>query len=444
MIINGKHAGFFPNSFLLTMLLLAPNCIVAMGQELTSSQILDLLKQDKTSEAFTLAKQNQAEFEGELNFDLAYAASARAAGEYDQAVFAYERVLQYKVDSVEARFGLAVSYFDLGNIQGAKAEFSLLSQYSLKPETADLVARYLNVIEQREKHAGSYWQNFVQAGIGQDSNANNGVNEEFILIPGLGTVALFAQSREVDSPYLAIQGQALYVSPIDQLSRWYVSGSILHMEYDEELALSRTFSSLIAGYQTHINQFEVNVSAFFRPLWLDGDDYLDYYGVKGGINMPLFNKSKVGLDVSLATEDYSSQVNLNKDQTMAELWFEVPFTYGSHRLALRYGKEESEKQLNDFISRDLLGVGYVLAHRLNANWEYRFSADYLSGKYGAPHPLFAQVRDDSFIRAEFELTYHTQSSWRWISSLSYLSNDSNLPIFEFSRYRLWFGGRYDF
>lgn len=444
MIINGKHAGFFPSPFLLTLLLLTPSCLVAVGQELPSSQILALLKQDNTSEAFTLAKQNQAEFEGELNFDLAYAASARAAGDYDQAVFAYERVLQYKVDSLEARFGLAVSYFDLGNLQAAKAEFLLLSQYSLNVETADLVSRYQNVIEQREKHAGSYWQNFVQAGVGQDSNANNGVNEEFIIIPGLGTVALFEQSRKVDSPYMSIQGQALYVRPIDQLSRWYVSGSILHMEYNEDFALSRTFSSLIAGYQTHINQFEVNATAFFRPLWLDGDDYLDYYGAKAGVNMPLFSKSKVGLDISLANEDYFSQVNLNKVQTMAELWFEVPFTHGSHRIALRYGKEESEKELNNFISRNLVGAGYVLVHKLNASWEYEFSADYLSGKYDAPHPLFAQVRDDRFFRAEFELTYHTQSSWRWISNLSYLSNDSNIPIFEFNRYRLGVGGRYDF
>jgi hypothetical protein len=415
-----------------------------MANSTSPEKILSLLKNQKTTQAFQLAKENLADFEGEPQFDLAFALAARAVGEFHQAAFAFERVLFVNPHSIDARLGLAMTYYDLNNFKAANTEFSLLLKYNLSAKLSKTVKQYVHAIEKRTLEADGYWRHWIRVGLGSDSNANNGSSDEFITLPQLGQVRLFDESKEVNSTFYNVQAQTLYVKPINQLSTWYASTSLLHVGFSDQLALSKTFASLFTGYQTRIKSYDVNLSLFYRPLWLDSDSFLDYYGAKAGITRAVWHDNTLGLDYSYSIEDYSQDTLLNKQQSLIETWLEQPLFNGSHRFTLRLAKQQAEQSANDFSGRDFWGFGYSLKQSINAFWNYKASIDYLTGEYNAPDKVFNIIRDDKFIRAEVEFGYQYSPQVRLLSKVSYLSNNSNLPLYEFSRYKFWLGGQYDF
>lgn len=425
-------------------LLLFTFCLPALASFSPSEKILNLLKNQKNTQAFQLANASVIDFEGEPQFDLAFALAARAVGKYHQAVFAFERVLLVHSNSIDARLGLAITYYQLKNYKAANTEFLLLSKYNISTKLSAMVTRYLEAITKRTLEADGYWRSWLRAGLGTDSNANNGSSDEFITIPQLGQVRLFQQSKEVNSASYNIQAQTAFIKPINQLSTWYASASLLHVGFSDELALSKTFASFFTGYQAHIKSYDVNISLFYRPLWLDGEDFLDYYGAKFGITRTVWHDIKLGADYSLSVEDYSKETYLNKQQSLLETWLEQPFYKGSHRFTLRLAKEEASQSTDDFSARDFWGLGYSLKQTINTAWDYQASIDYLTGKHNAADKIFNRVRDDTFIRAELDFGFQYTAQWRLLAKISYLNNSSNLPLYEFNRYKFWLGAQYDF
>ena len=432
------------NFLILSLLVLTLYCLPIMANSSTTEKILNLLKNQQIDKAFQLASQHADDYEGDSNFDLAFALAARAAGKYHQAVFAFERVLFVNPHSIDARFGLATTYYLLNNFKAANTELSLLSKYKLSPQLSETVKQYVDAIAKKTLEANGYWRHWIRGGVGSDSNANNGSTDEFITLPQLGQVRLFDESREVKSSFYDIQGQTLYVKPLNQLSTWYVSTSLLHVGFSDKLALSKTFASFFTGYQTRIKSYDVNVSLFYRPLWLDSDNFLDYYGGKFGVTRKIWRDNTFGVDYSHSFEDYNQETLLNKQQSLVETWLEKPLYNGSHRFTLKLAKETADLSSNDFSGRDFWGLGYSLKQSINTLWNYKVSIDYLAGEHNAPDKVFNIVRDDKFIRAELDIGYQYNFQFRLLSKVSYLNNSSNLPLYEFSRYKFWFGLQYEF
>jgi tetratricopeptide (TPR) repeat protein len=147
-------------------------------------QIMELLHQQSPDQAFALAIANQAELEGDPDFDYAFAVAAKQSGNLDQAVFAFERVLQVQPNAYDARFGLALSYYELGNLDAAKQELSVLPRaLGTNSELSDAISTYLSTIDKQQNRREQHWVTHIRFGLGSDSNPNYGVEDEFITIP---------------------------------------------------------------------------------------------------------------------------------------------------------------------------------------------------------------------------------------------------------------------
>lgn len=403
-----------------------------------------LIQQQDHSAAWQLARDLMPEQEGDPRFDYLFALAARGAGYKHQAVFALERALTARPQSSDIRLALAVSYYELGNLPAAERELKLLAQTRLPDRASSLVQSYLQRIDKLRHPDEGYWQNWVQLGIGSDSNPNSGVNEEFFFVPLLGQVRLFEQSLERDSGFYELQAQLNWTLPQDQHSAFYLSTGLLHGEYSEDLIYSRTYASALAGYQTRWRDFRLSSEVFFRPLQLDGSSYLNYQGVKTTVSYPLAETTDLGLDLTYARQSYAELTALDKTQLQADSWLSLRFGGAEHKIHLRWGQEDSQQTRTDFNSRDYVGLGYRWRQMLDDNWMSSLSLDYQSGEYAERHPLFAQTRDDSFYRTELELSYRINPQWRVLTTLSYMRNESNIDIYQYRRTRGWIGVRYAF
>lgn len=414
------------------------------AQNNAAAEIQTLLEQKSSADAYALAIQHQADLEGDVPFDYAFGLAARAEGELNQAIFAFERVLQVQPDALDARLMLAASYFDLGNLDAAEKELSVLNRFNIDNAALnETVQTYLTAIKKRRSQLDNRWQSNVQVGFGSDSNPNNGVADEFINIPALGTVALFEESLENSSVYADFYGQVAYMKAINQHSSWQFAGSVLHAEYEDDLALNRTFATASLGYQTRYQQIDFSGSVFYRPLWLDGDTLLDYYGMMVTTSKQVKSTFVVGVDLSVSQEDYSDFRGFDRDQILANAWLELPQSVGFHRLAVRFGQEQAADN-QDFLDRDLLGIGYRWQQKIDQRWEYSLSLDYLDSEYQGINPLFGTAREDSFFSSDLEIRYAMAERLALMSRLSYLQNDSDIPIYEYERVKIWLGASYEF
>ncbi|GAB3020107.1 tetratricopeptide repeat protein [Bowmanella dokdonensis] len=429
-------------ALVLALITASPGLSAQQGSSLQS--LTDLVQQQDFESALQLANRLLPEWEGDPRFDYLYGLSARGNGLVHQALFAFERAVHNQPDSAAARFALASTYFEVGNMPAAQREFERLQQSGLDGALADSVARYLDTIQRWQGTTEPHWRNWVQVGLGHDSNPNSGVEDEFVHIPLLGQVRLFEQSREISSSYYDVQAQVQWIVPQDQHSAFNLLASILHAQFSDDAVWSRSYASLQGGYETRLGSYEMHAQAFYRPLRLDSEAYLDYYGVKAGVLRPWRQGWQLGLDLTLANQQYDQLSELDKQVLMADGWIGAVTDSGEHKLLLRWGRENADLARSDFNSRDYQGIGYQWRHAFAGQWLTSISLDYLDADYEAVHPLFGEVRKDSFLRAELELRYRFNNQWQWSTNLTYLDNDSDLTLYQYQRTKLWTGARYVF
>lgn len=414
----------------------------------SSSASLDkleaLIKQQDHPAAWQLAQQLIPEQEGEPRFDYLFGLAARSAGQLHQAVFALERALLFQPQSSDIRLALAVSYYELGNLPAAERELLVLEKTTLPDRAARLVQNYRQRLEKLRNPEQGYWQNWLQLGAGSDTNPNSGVDDDFFFIPLLGQVRLFEQSLQRNSSFYELQGQLNWTLPQNQHSAFYLSAGLLHTEYSDAAVFSRTYASAVAGYQTRWHGYQWNGELFYRPIQLDGDNYLDYQGLKTGVSHPIWADSALGVDLTYALQSYNELTTLDKKQLLTDWWFSTRTGRAEHKFHLRWGMEDSEQHRTEFNSRDYYGLGYRWQLMLDEHWMSRLTLDYLSGDYDEMHPLFRQTRDDSYYRAELELSYSFSPQWRALAAVSHLRNNSNIAIYQYQRTRGWIGVRYAF
>lgn len=429
----------------LMFVLLSPFTVAApSGAAQSVDSLENLLQQQNTVAAWQLASDLQAEHEGDLRFDYLYALAARAAGQLHQAVFALERAMLAAPAAADLRLLLGVSYFELGNFPAAEREFQALQQAQLPQQEATLVQQYLTRLGQLRDAATGYWQNWLQLSAGSDSNPNSGIDDEFVFVPLLGQVRLFESSLARRSSFQEVQAQLNYVLPQTQHAAFYASAGVLHSNYREDMVYNRSYASLLAGYQSRWRGLQWSTELFYRPIELDGDSYLQYQGMKAALSRSFGESISMGVDLTWADFAYADLPLLDKRQWLLEGWLALRIGQAVHRLLLRSGDEQSEFNRSDFNARDAFGIGYLWKLPIGERWHTGLQLDYSRGDYQAVHPLFAVTRQDSYLRAEVEVSYSISPDWRVLTSLSHLRNNSNLSLYQYRRNRGWVGVRYAF
>jgi len=428
----------------LMLLLLSPFAVAHPPGSDQSVDSLERLLQKQDKVALELAAALQATHEGEPRFDYLYALAARQAGQLHQAVFALERAVQSVPQAADLRILLGVTYLELGNLPAAEQEFLALQQARLPERETELVQSYLSRISKVRDPSQGYWQNWLQLSSGSDSNPNSGIDDEFVFVPLLGQVRLFAQNLEQRSGFQEVQAQLNYVLPRNQHSAFYASAGWLNSNYRHDAVYSRSYLSVLAGYQSRWRSMQWSAEIFYRPVELDSNSYLDYQGIKTAVSRDFGESISMGLDLTWADFAYANLPTLDKQQWLLESWMAVQAGAAEHRLMLRYGQESSDLQRSEFNSRDIRGVGYRWLQPLTAQWHSSLQLDYSMGDYQDIHPLFAAERQDRYLRAELEFTYTISAQWRLLTSLSHLRNTSNLALYQYRRNRAWVGVRYAF
>jgi len=405
-------------------------------------KIESYIQQGHSEEAYQLAYSLLQTYEGIPEFDYVYGLAAQSAQQYHQAIFAFERVIVQYPNSHQARYALAVNYFAIGNLNAAKHEFEQLVSHN-KQHYYPRIPEYFKAINKRQQRHQGVVEHSVQLGVGVDSNANSGIEQEFIDIPMLGEVELFASSKAQDDHFIQSQWKSSIIKPLHNKSTAYAVAQLRYADYQENSDMSRLYGDLISGWQTQVSDVQYHLNGFYRPVWLGSDKYLDYYGISGEVSYPLKKNQQLAGSISVANQNYQLD-DMDKTQVLGAFWWDTQKGAHRHRWKITAGREDSDSVSFEHLGRNYWGVGYQIFSRINTRSFVDASIDYIDSSYRNVQPLFVEKREDSLWKVVLNYQYRLNKNLIWLTRGMYLDNSSNLTLYEYDRTVVWLALRYQF
>ena len=162
--------------FTVSALLCVPLCAQANPALLRDAQ--QLLAANNPKQAYTILVAQQDQLSGTVEFDYLLGVSALDSGKIDEAIIAFERVLQAEPRNAGARMDLARAYFNAGSLDLAQANFMELKSSNPPASTLVVIDKYLAAIRDRRGQATNVFSAWGETGLGYDSNIT-GVPSDF-------------------------------------------------------------------------------------------------------------------------------------------------------------------------------------------------------------------------------------------------------------------------
>ncbi|OGI44622.1 MAG: hypothetical protein A2150_07380 [Candidatus Muproteobacteria bacterium RBG_16_64_11] len=408
-----------------------------------------LFDQGKAAEAYEILAPLEATLAGDVNYDYLLGIAALDAGRPDKATLALERVLAVNPDFAGARLDFARAYFALGNYPRAKTEFEIVLKLSPPPAARTTIENYLSAIEQRApiKRAGT--SGYIGASIGYDTNANNATSESQIFIPLFGaTFSLSPTSLETSDAYLGLALGGQTSRALTPATSVYAAGDIKtrrHFdasEFDTINADARAGISLAQGADSY------NLGLVLGRLYLDGRANRNLFGITAEWRHLLSARNQLGVFgqySQLRYQDPAIEVN-DVDQELIGLgWVHVLGDGGRSALfGSLYGGAEQET--NGRPDGDKRFGGLRLGAQMVTANKQTFSASFgvQPGKFSGENLAFLVKRKDILYDVNIGYTWHPAPHWSLRPQLVHSRNDSNVPIYEYTRTDISLSVRRDF
>ncbi len=137
-----------------------------------------LLAASNPKQAYMILIAQEPQLAGNVEFDYLLGVAALDSGKIDEAIVAFERVLQKDAKHAGARMDLARAYFNHGSMDLAQANFLELKASNPPAEARIAIDKYLAAIRERRAQTGSTFSAWGETALGYDSNIT-GVPSDF-------------------------------------------------------------------------------------------------------------------------------------------------------------------------------------------------------------------------------------------------------------------------
>ncbi len=422
------------------------NLLLCVGALLVSSgaraDILDdaraLIASHQAAQAYALLSPLQDARSGEPAYDYLLGLAALDSGRAGEAVFALERVLAVDPQHKQARAEIARAYYQLREIETAKAEFETLKQQGVPAGVRETMNRYLAAIDQElgAAEGGTRIRGYLAATLGYDTNVNSAGSDQLIAIPAFPGVLFTLNDSLVEegAPFTRVSGAFSLVHDLGEGYSFLLGGS----GYDLETRSPFDTASLSTyfGISRRVEQDNFTITAQGEDFRVDGSDYRYAFGIAGQWRRQLDNLSSASLYVQATRLEYPGQSVRDATRYVAGAGYTRALTGKTEPVIYAgiYGGSEDESRAGvPWLGHDLVGLrlGGQLKLRPLLDGYASVEAEYRN--YGGTDPTFLKSRDDRRYRAVLGLDYHVAENWKVSPEISYTRNASNIVINDYDR-----------
>ncbi len=422
-------------------LFIAGNALAAV----TLSSLESLIGSNNYQQAWQQAQQLVKANEGEPRFDYLYGLSALETGNYNQAVFALDRVTVNKPNAIRPRLELARAYLKINNDQAALREFREVLNLNPPATVRNNVNRYIQAMAKKSQ-GNKKWiiDGLVSLAGGFDSNANFGADSSIFNTPVFGDVFLKDESLKQNSPFAEVRGQLNYRYIVSNDQNWFVNTRLGHKHFTDASDFDLSDFSVQAGSIITAGKKQYQLSLRNQILQLGGESFSNTLGVEGGFAVEL-NKDRV-VGGALRVENYNHQQQNLRDARRYEVSGHYRFETGDthHRFELLAGHEQPDNKAGKHHTHNGFGIGYAARHAWDATQVSFFNVQYQQRKHRAEDPIYADKREDDRLLLKVGHSMRLGKDLSAFADLGYIKNKSNLDIYTTDKAFVRTGIKYHF
>lgn len=416
------------------------------GVVLAADLLENLINSGQAQRAYELAAAQQAERAGDPVFDFTFGLAAIESGHPQDALFAFERVLDAQPLDQRARLELARAHFMLGNYEQARQLFETVQASNPPARVRDNIQHFLDQmkprISQRDRQEGAG----VTFRSGIDSNINSATEVENITLPVGLVLTLDENSRAISSEFYELAVNASHL----QLLR-------------KDSGLFTTFSlndHRNAGY----GEFDLRVTGVgfgYLRKWEGQTLRIPVQWQMVEVDRAMFRTSR-GLGVEWGFEVAQQQLALfgqwaqqrhNDSESLRDVDLLLSGAAWSHELtewrlrgsaSLYVANERALDSAYDYFGRRYLGGRLALTWQPAPGHELQLGWSQQAIRHAATHPVFGKERADGYRQLELEWNWRFAPHWTLGLGFSNVDNQSNIELYRYGRRQEYFSVGYEF
>ncbi len=408
-----------------------------------------LMKRKQFPQAFELADRLVEQFEGDTDFDFKYGMAAIETQHFDEALFAFERLVIGFPDQPRYRLELARTHFYLRNLIRAEIEFHKVLKQKPPEGVVKNVKKFLEQIVDLQRSIQPRFVFALDMAGGYDSNINSASTESEALTEDSGGTfdsTFSEESQEISSAYWSTLLNLGYLSPLSKTT-----------SYDVRLIFSNRANTEIEIYDFDTAMAELGYSFYTGPIqWrgagryqfvqLNGEDFLDVTSFQAQSYWRLRSGFTYGFAMNYGESTYATDDDADITQQQYTFSLISAPKKTSWTLSLTFGDDEpADKVNNEHNGKSYQGFNY----RSTTLWGSRGSRYWLLGvnsiEYDALNPAYpSTLRKDQTINYGYGWRYAFTSSFSIRNDYGLSYTDSELDIYTYKRAKVEFGLTYSF
>jgi len=397
-----------------------------------------LLQAGNAAAAYSLLEPHEVKQAGDVRFDYLLGIAALDSGRADRATLAFERVLAVNPNHAGARLDMARAYFQLGDFTRARSELASVLERDPPPAARATVERFLKAIDEREKARRTVITGFAELTIGKDDNVNNSTSQAQVAVPALGNLVFTLDPTNVkrSDSYGVLAAGADVAHEIRPGLAVFGGGS---GRYRANSSADRFDQK---SMEAHGGIVIAKDAWLFRGVANAEQFHLDHE--KNRVSTGLGGDLRYAFSRTLAANVFAQhsrfrfetaalQVN-DFDQTIVGLggMRVIGDGRGALNASVFIGRED-EKNTRADGDKEMVGLRVGGQYGVTAQADLFASAGWQRGDYDRRNAAFLATRDDRQLDAVVGVTWKFRDGWSLRPTVTYIKNDSNIPIYAYKR-----------
>jgi hypothetical protein len=423
--------------------------IIALAPVLYAGPVDDikaLVEAGNAAAAYKYGKSHPDEL-GNPSFDFYFGIAAIDSGHAGEGVLALERYTINFPDNLSARLELARGYFVLADDQRAREEFNAVLETNPPAPVRANIDKFLAAMNSRESEYHTTMNGIVEAAFGYDTNANGGVGNPIVNLPGFGDVTVSEEGLRAGSMYqlLAVGGQiARPLAPgFAVFGRSRIDGRF----HNSAKQFNQTFATAGGGLSFLKNKNSYRSTVSYSKMDVDKNRFRNIGDVSVEWGHLLNELQSIHVQYQYAQLRYTGfNEARNANFNAIGLGFRKAFITDWRPQLSVNGHAGSEHNLEERpdLGRDLLGADVGLVFAPASKWTISTAATYMGSQYKAEDALTLTRRQDHYFGLSASASYAVKRQIVVGAELLGARNGSNLGLYRYDRGMLTFRIRYEF
>ena len=417
-----------------------------------SAQLDDLVTAGQYQQAYDIASANLEEWEGDTQFDFLYAIAAIEAGFPNEAIFALDRVIQTAEDATlrqRARLELARAHLLTNNLVASESLFNQVLLTNPPQNVRDNIDAFLSLIESRRQNQRATFSLSIAPIIGRDDNINSATSNGLIDTPLIGEIELNPDGLKTEDSFTDLTLGMAYRKPItrDQSLDFSVTLNRHDNQSTNQFDMDYFLGDISYNHGNQVNRFRHSLQA--QKVRLDRESFQSTVrlnnawqraGKDGWYQSLSASLSTISFDNSDAapTSDLKDTNQLLVSGTLTKLT--QSFT---NSFTVFYANDDAQASAGEHNGRGYYGVSHSVRWRLNNQHTPYLRVSFQDTEHDAQHPVFfMDTRSDSTVSGMLGWLWQYSRRLSISSEVLFTDADSNIPLFEHTRFRYQAGLRF--